>query len=58
VKRVKQNTGYKKFIEKWGMTNSTLSNYYLHRGEKFNGPLPEARVPLVVKVKNYFKKIE
>jgi hypothetical protein len=56
VKRVKQNTGYKKFIEKWGMTNSTLSNYYLHRGEKFDGPLPEARVPLVVKVKNWFKK--
>ncbi|MFL5764579.1 MAG: glycosyltransferase family 2 protein [Bacteroidia bacterium] len=57
VKRVKQNAGYKKFLEKWGMTNSTLSKYYLRRGEKFTGPLPEASVPLAAKVKNWVKKL-
>lgn len=56
VKRVSQNPGYHKFISKWGMTSSTLSKYYLRRGEPFAGSLPEAKVPLLVKVKNWFKR--
>ena len=56
VKRIVKNPGYHKFISKWGMTSSTLSKYYLRRGEKFDGVLKEARVPLGVKVKNVFKK--
>ena len=57
VKRVKQNPGYKKFLNKWGMTNSILSKYYLRRGERFGGPLKEAKVPMLAKVKNWFKKV-
>jgi hypothetical protein len=55
VKRVTKNPGYHKFIAKWKMTNSTLSKYYLHRGEKFDGPLSEAHVPMIAKIKNWFK---
>jgi len=57
VKRITKNPGYNKFISKWGMTNSTLSKYYLRRGEKFDGPLKEASVPFGVKVKNWVKKM-
>lgn len=57
VKRVTKNPGYHKFISKWGMTSSTLSKYYLRRGEEFNGPLPEANVPYSVQVKNFFKRL-
>ena len=57
VKRITKNPGYHKFISKWGMTNSTLSKYYLRRGEKFDGPLKEASVPFGVKVKNVFKRM-
>lgn len=54
VKRVKQNKGYFQFIRKWGMTSSTLSRYYLRRGERFDGPLAEAKVPFLVHVKNAY----
>ena len=57
VKRIKKNPGYHKFISKWGMTSSTLSIYYLKRGEKFNGPLAEAKVPAIVKLKNWWKNL-
>ena len=57
VKRVKKNPGYHKFISKWRMTSSTLSKYYLRRGEKFTGPLPEASVPYSVQMKNFFKRL-
>ncbi|MGZ4054244.1 MAG: glycosyltransferase family 2 protein [Bacteroidia bacterium] len=56
VKRIVKNPGYHKFISKWGMTSSTLSKYYLRRGEKFSGVLKEAKVPLMVKFKNWFKR--
>ena len=55
VKRVTKNPGYHKFIAKWEMTNSTLSKYYLRRGEKFDGPLSEAHVPMTAKIKNWLK---
>jgi glycosyltransferase involved in cell wall biosynthesis len=58
VKRIKKNPGYRKFISKWGITSSTLSKYYLRRGEPFNGNLPEAAVPVVVKLKNFLKRIK
>ncbi|MEY2800311.1 MAG: hypothetical protein RI934_1299 [Bacteroidota bacterium] len=56
VKRVAKNPGYHKFIDKWGMTNSTLSKYYLRRGEKFDGPLKEARIPVFASFKNFIKR--
>lgn len=53
VKRVKQNKGYYTFIKKWGMTSSTLSKYYLRRGEKFDGPLVKRVIPFWVGIKNF-----
>jgi glycosyltransferase involved in cell wall biosynthesis len=58
VKRVKRNKGYFTFIKKWGFTSSTLSKYYLRRGEKFTGPLPEATVPMSVQIKNLIKRLQ
>lgn len=52
VKRVKQNKGYYQFIRKWGMTSSTLSKYYLHRGKPFDGLLLEPKIPFWVPIKN------
>ncbi len=57
VKRVKQNKGYFQFIRKWGMTSSTLSRYYLRRGEVFDGPLAEAKVPILVHLKNAYYRL-
>ena len=57
VKRIKQNPGYYKFIEKWRMTCGTFSKYYLKRGEKFDGVLKEAKVPALIKFKNVFKRM-
>jgi glycosyltransferase involved in cell wall biosynthesis len=54
VKRVKQNKGYYQFIRKWGMTCSTLSKYYLRRGEKFDGPLEKRTIPLLIDLKNWY----
>src|SRR5258706_28991 len=49
VSRVKKNTGYYKFIAKWGMTSSTLTRY-LHRGEIFTEKLEEPNIGLGIKV--------
>ena len=57
VKRVKQNRGYYQFIRKWGMTSSTLSEYYLRRGERFDGPLVPQNIPLWVRLKNWYYRI-
>lgn len=56
VKRVKRNKGYYTFIAKWGMTSGTLSKYYLRRGDKFDGPLSEQKIPKHVHIKNFFKR--
>lgn len=56
VSRIKKNPGYYKFLVKWGMTSGTLSTYYLRRGEKFLGYLPEPSVPLAIRLKNFVKK--
>ena len=53
VKRVKQNKGYYTFIKKWGMTSSTLSKYFLRRGEVFDGPLVQSKIPFWVRFKNF-----
>ena len=57
VKRVKQNRGYYQFIRKWGMTSSTLSKYYLRRGERFDGPLVQQKIPLFVRLKNWYYRL-
>ncbi|SFV32596.1 glycosyltransferase family 2 protein [Thermoflavifilum thermophilum] len=57
TKRIRKNKGYYTFIRKWGMTSSTFTRYYLHRGEPFTGPLDAPRLPSRVKWKNKGKKI-
>lgn len=57
TKRVKTNKGYNQFIRKWGVTSSTLTKYMLHRGQPFNGPLPEFRPTPWLRLKNWCKKI-
>jgi glycosyltransferase involved in cell wall biosynthesis len=57
VKRIVKNPGYYRFISKWGITSSTLTKYYLRRGESFDGSLSEPKIPFKVKAKNLMKNI-
>lgn len=56
TKRVKKNSGYYRFIEKWGFTSSTLTNHILRRGEPFDGPLKEPQMSALYKAKNWLKR--
>lgn len=58
TKRVKKNKGYYTFIAKWGISSSTLTKYMLRRGEPFNGPLEDTRPGGLVKLKNFFKRLD
>jgi len=57
VNRVKTNKGYYTFISKWGITSSTLTKLYLHRGEKYNGLLQEPVLTFLLRLKNLYKKL-
>lgn len=57
VKRVKKNKGYYQFISKWGMTSSTFSKKFIHRGEAFNGACGEVHLSATLKLKNLVKRI-
>ncbi|WP_052323976.1 glycosyltransferase family 2 protein [Flavihumibacter sp. ZG627] len=58
TKKVKKNRGYYQFIAKWGFTSSTLTRYILRRGEKFDGPLKNYALPVTLRIKNFFKRID
>lgn len=58
VKRVRKNKGYYTFIKKWGMTSSTVSQYYLRRGERYEGELHDPTIPSVTRYKNLLKRLE
>ena len=55
--RLSKDRNYSRFIAKWGITSSTFTRYYLHRGEKFTGPLPEVKLSWKQVIKNYCKQI-
>jgi glycosyltransferase involved in cell wall biosynthesis len=57
TKRIRKNKGYYTFISKWGMTSSTVTKYYLRRGEPFDGLLKEPQISFGVKAKNFFKRL-
>lgn len=57
VKRAKLNKGYYQFINKWCYTSSFLTNYILHRGENFNGPMPTFTLSPVTRIKQLFKRL-
>ena len=52
-----KNRGYYTFISKWGITSSTLTKYFLRRGETFDGPLRGRSDKPIIKLKNFFKRI-
>ena len=54
VGRIKKNNGRKQFIEKWGITPSTFSKYYLQRGKNYTNKLDVFRIPLWIRFKNKF----
>jgi GT2 family glycosyltransferase len=58
TRRVIKNRGYFQFIAKWGFTSSTASKYYLRRGEKYTGLLPDAVIPAGIVFKNMLKKLD
>ena len=57
TKRSIKNKGYYTFIKKWGISSSTLTNQFLHRGAPFDGPLKMPSLDKVVGIKNFWKRI-
>jgi len=57
VKRVRKNNGYFQFIEKWGITSDTFTRYYLKRGQTYQGPLTDPKIPATTWMKNFIKRI-
>jgi GT2 family glycosyltransferase len=55
--RIKHNDGKKLFFKKWGITPGDFAKYYLHRGTKWKGPLPEVNKGAILKLKAVIKKI-
>jgi glycosyltransferase involved in cell wall biosynthesis len=56
--RIRKNNGYYRFIQKWGMTSSTLTKYYLRRGQPFDGPLSEPGLSIGTKCKNLYQRLQ
>jgi glycosyltransferase involved in cell wall biosynthesis len=57
LNRIKRNSGYYTFLNKWNITTSTLTKHFLKQGTKFSGPVVETELPVSLKLKNRFKKI-
>lgn len=55
--RLKHNDGKKMFLKKWGITPGDFAKYYLKRGSKFTGPLPEANREAILKLKGIIKTL-
>lgn len=58
IARVKRNRGYFRFVEKWGMSSDTFTRHYLRRGQPFDGPLQQPAIPLGIRLKNMFKRLQ
>jgi len=56
VSRIRKNPGHSTFLKKWAMTSSTLSKYYLRRGDLFDGPLDEPIIPFAVRIRNAIRR--
>lgn len=39
--RITPNPGRKQFLKKWGLAPSTFYRYFIHKGQPFQGPLPD-----------------
>jgi glycosyltransferase involved in cell wall biosynthesis len=54
--RIKHNKGRETFLHKWGISAGDFARYYLKRGTPFKGPLPDAKITLLQKWVNKFKR--
>lgn len=57
VRRAKRNKGYHQFLNKWGMTSSTVTRYILRRGEPYSASKVQRKIPRHVKLKNYVRRL-
>lgn len=57
TKRVKQNSGYYMFIQKWGVSTSVTMKKYLQMGKPFIGPVSTPNLKAKPNVKNLYKRI-
>lgn len=58
--KVQKNDGRHQFLQKWGLTQSTFTRYYLRRGQPWSGPLGEPRMGpglLYGRLKSMVKKL-
>jgi glycosyltransferase involved in cell wall biosynthesis len=58
LNRVKKNKGYYTFVSKWGVTQNTFSQYFLRRGEIFDGSLIAPTLSFRQKLNNFFKQLK
>jgi glycosyltransferase involved in cell wall biosynthesis len=58
LNRVKRNKGYYTFVAKWAITQNIFSKYFLRRGEIFDGPLTDPKLPYSKKLNNIFKQLK
>jgi len=58
TQRMQRNKGYFTFISKWGMSARTFTKNFLRSGEPFDGPLSVPVLPLGVRLKNGFKRLQ
>jgi glycosyltransferase involved in cell wall biosynthesis len=58
LNRVKRNKGYYTFVAKWAITQNIFSKYFLRRGEIFDGPFTDPKLPYSKKLNNIFKQLK
>jgi len=56
--RMVRNAGYFTFISKWGMSARTFTQKFLRSGQPFDGPLTEPVLSTLLKIKNWFKRVQ
>ena len=56
--RIRKNKGYYQFVQKWGITSSTLTSYYLRRGKLYEGLLSDPELSLGIRLKNLWKRLQ
>lgn len=57
TRRVKRNNGYYAFINKWRMTPSTFTRFFLRQGQTFDGKLTEPTLSTNIRIKNFLNRI-
>ena len=57
TKRIRRNKGADTFLRKWGMTSGSLFKYFLRRGENYDKPLDEGKIPFFRRMKERLKKL-